>query len=285
MENNKIATLLIVGAIAIMVMPVMGIAPPGNTVTSNVTVGNVAPDVCGKWEEPDDDVADGIQVTPNQCPDTKTVTIYACVCDGNGNDDISNVSAEVKYANETTKTTVALSINSSVDCGECSCIYSDIECVGYSGTFDMGCCDPAGIYTVNVTVTDASGKTDSMENTFEYLSLIAMTASDVNFGSVAPGGSGTANSTIIVYGNNPIKFVDVGSGGYDNPDPDDGIVWSDMTSGGNSIPDDQISTTWNPATCVAGCFGTAYIPFTLSVPEGTPNGVYTGTITFTPSHC
>ena len=271
--------------LAIAVPMAMGDDDP--VADTSVTIGNAPPGVCAKWEEPDDQpgTPGTTEVMPEQYPTTKTVTIKACVCDPNGEADIASVAADVAGPTGFTPVTVTLTRNTSMDCSAYACPTGGVDCIGYDGTFEMGSCDPAGLYTVNVTVTDLAGATGSQENEFEYLSLIAMTAGDVAFGSVAPGGSSTANSTITVYGNDAIKFVDIDPAGYDDPDPNDGIVWSDMTSGVNTIADEQITTTWVPADCIDGCLGTADVPFTLNVPAGTPPGTYGGTITFTPSDC
>ena len=257
---------------AAMVAPAMG-----TDANTSANVGNADPVVCAKWEEPDEDSADGTQVIPN-ATGVKTVTIKACVHDDNGNDDIDSVAAVVTGPGSFSES-VTLARDTTVDP---SCTG---DCIGYSGTFDMDSCDPAGTYTVVVTVTDQATATGTMENTFEYLSLIAMTAGNVGFGNVAPGGNSTATSTVTCTGNAEIKFVDEASNGYDNPDtstPIDGIIWSDMISGENTILDDQISTTWTPATTIT-CGNTANVPFKLDVPSGTPPGTYAGTITFAPT--
>jgi hypothetical protein len=254
--------------IAAMIAPAMG----GNADTS-ATVGNVPPVVCDKWEGPDDMAADGTQVIPNACPNATPVTIYACVYDANGNDDIASVTAVVTGG---VGYNVVLSRDVTMDasCGP--------DCIGYSGTFDMDCCEPAGVYTVVVTVTDVLGTTGTMENTFEYMSLIAMTAGDVVFGSVAPGGNSTATSTVNCMGNAAIVFADVDPADYDDPDPGDGIAWSDMVSAATDvIDDDQITTTWSPAATIT-CGNSGDVPFKLDVPFGTPSGVYAGTVVFTP---
>lgn len=262
---------------SIMVATMIAPAMSENAETS-ANVGNVAPSVCTKWEEPDDDsVTDGTQVMPNACPDDKTVTIYACVRDDNGNDDIASVTATVTGPGATPPTwNVNLARDTTVDA---SC---DTGCIGYSGTFDMTCCDPAGLYTVVVTVTDQSGSTGTAENTFEYLSLVAMTAGDVSFGNVAPGGASTASSTVASTGNAVIEFVDAAPANYDDPDDNDGISWTNMISGLNVIDDGQITTAWTPGTTIT-CGNTADVPFTLSVPAGTASGLYTGTVVFTPT--
>ena len=263
--------LLVVGILAAMIAPAMSADP-----VTSANVSNSAPVVCDKWEEPDDDVnKTGTQVAPN-ASGVKVVTIKACVSDDNGNDDIANVTAAVTGPGTSSPPTwsVTLIANTTVSC--------DAGCTGYSGTFNMDPDDPAGIYTVVVTVTDQAGATGTMNNTFEYLSLIAMTAGDVAFGSLAPGENSTATSNVTCTGNVAIEFVDVAPTGYNNATTTDGIGWSNMTSGGNTIIDDQITTAWTNGT-VINRTSLAPVPFTLDVPSGIPAGAYAGTITFAPT--
>jgi hypothetical protein len=279
-EMKGILAILMAGImIAAMIAPAMS-----EDAETSVSIGNAPPGVCAKWEEPDDDpTTSGVQVLPNASPDVKTVTIKACVCDPNGESDIASVAADVTGPTGFTPVTVTLTRNTSMDCSGHSCPTGTVDCIGYDGTFDMRSCDPAGNYTVIVTVTDQADATGTMENTFEYLSLIAMTAGDVAFGSVAPGGSGTASSTVTCTGNAEIEFVDAAPANYDNPDDADGISWTDMTSAAADVIDDgQLTTTWAQATTVT-CGNSADVPFTLDVPAGTPSGTYAGTITFTPT--
>jgi hypothetical protein len=282
-----ILAILMAGMMVLAIAVPMAMGDDDPVADTSVTIGNAPPGVCAKWEEPDDqpETPDTTEVMPEQHPATKTVTIKACVCDPNGEADIDSVMADVTGPTGFTAVAVTLTRNTSMDCSAYTCPTGGVDCIGYDGTFAMGSCDPAGMYTVIVTVTDQIGATDTDTNHFEYLSLIAMTAGNVAFGSVAPGESNTSSSTITVYGNDAIKFVDVDPAGYDDPDPNDGIVWSDMISGGNTIPDTNIITTWDPSVCILGCLGTDDVPFTLTVPPGTLPGTYAGTITFTPSHC
>ena len=268
--------------LAIAVPMAMGDDDP--VADTSVTIGNAPPGVCAKWEEPDDqpETPDTTEVMPEQYPNTKTVTIKACVCDPNGEADIASVKADVTGPGGFTPVTVTLTRNTSMDCSAYSCPVGDIDCIGYDGILEMGPCDPAGFYIVVVTVTDQAGATGSLENEFEYLSLIAMTAGDVAFGSVAPGGSSAANSIVTCTGNAAIEFIDASPANYDDPDDNDGISWTDMTSGADVIDDGQITTTWDSTTTIA-CGNTANVPFTLNVPAGTPTGVYAGTVVFTPT--
>ena len=251
-------------------------------------VNNEAPAVCEKSEVPN-------PVMPNQCPNPVDVTIKACVCDRNGNDEITQVVADVYDPSTALYATVNLARNADGDAAcTVTCPASGGPCVQWTGTLTMQAWDPAGNYQVVVDAFDGLLWSAQVENTLVYQSLTAMTASDVNFGDLDPGATNTVSSTVTVYGNEDLKFVDEVPTGtpnkYDDPDPNDGIVWSDLTSGGNVIPDDQITTTWVPATCIAGCDETAgassaNVPFTLVVPSPQAAGAYTGSITFTPSVC
>ena len=174
------------GIVAMAVgVPAMVSAHESGDVTIGAEVGNEKPYVCCKWEEPDDDnTTAGIQVMPNQDAN-KTVTIVACVCDPNGNDDIVTVTATVEGTAPFVNKTVPLSLNTSVTCSNppCNCTPApDINCTGYSGTFVMGACDLAGNYTVTVTANDGALDSDPVVNTFEYLSMMGI---ELDMNSVA----------------------------------------------------------------------------------------------------
>ena len=160
-------------------IPAMVSADQSGDVNINATVGNAPPYVCCKWEEPDDDLGTpGIQIMPNQNAN-KTVTIVACVCDPNGNDDIESVSATVTGPGGFNKGVVLTrDAPRDGDCAaqsDCNCTPApDIDCVAYTGTFDMGPCDDAGTYTVSVTAYDGTNYSDPLENTFEYLSMMGI---------------------------------------------------------------------------------------------------------------
>lgn len=260
---------------------------------TDVIVNNLPPYVCDKWEEPDDDpLTEGIQISPNQFPNVKVVTIEACVCDPNGNEGIVGGTAVVTGPLGFTPVTVTLTRHSESDA---DCVLRDpcpytLPCIQYAGTFNMQPWDPEGEYTVSVTATDGELTSEPRVNYFDYLFLRAMTATHVNFGSLDPGATAIVTSTVTVFGNEDIRFVDTVTAGYDDPDDNDGIAWSALTSGAlTPIPDGQITTTWDPAVCISGCAAAgmnfADVPFTLVVPVPQAVGAYEGTITFTPSNC
>ncbi len=265
----------------------------GGMVTVNAEAGNVPPYVCYKWEEPDDDEAtNGTQVVPNLYPVNKTVTVKACVCDPSGNEDIANVTATVTGPEGSPTYNVTLSSNVSVNCSECACTpATSINCTGYSGTFDMEACDPAGNYLVNVTAEDNGGLTNSSENTFEYLSIIGLDLdlNAVGFGTVAPGETkivpgddawGAPNLTVRSIGNGPINIT---------------VSATDMTSGSNVITKDNIASEigalgsqWLSVPREFGvgleCCRDKNANLSLHMPEGTVQGAYTGKVTFVAKH-
>jgi len=249
--------------IAAMVAPAMS-----ENADTSATVGNAAPDVSLVSVSPD-------SVTMDPCPNTTSITVTATVSDANGVGDIASVritGISPTISGITPPITMDWSKNNSATEAE------------YTATIDLPCCTSADNYTVTVTVTDKDTHTssDTGTDTFTVNPTVAITVTDVGFGSVAPGGNSTASSTVTCTGNAAVKFVDAGTGGYDNPDPGDGIVWSEMTSGTDTISDNQITTTWNSANTIA-CNNNLDASFKLDVPSGTPEGTYGGTITFEPT--
>jgi len=257
--SRKIIAILIAGMVAMAIGIPMAMSSDQEAVTT-ATVGNVAPVVTDASVSPD-------PVTMSPCPDTTTITVTATVSDDNGWGDITNVN---------------VTIPSIVTDEPMTCTQSNATSGTCTVDIALDCCTPATTYTATVEAKDQAGATGTDTYTFTVSSTVDITVTDVNFGNVAPGGSSTASSTVTNNGNAEIKFVDADPAGYDNPDDNDGIYWSDMTSNGNTIVDDQISTTWNSATTIS-CGSSDDVPFTLDVPSGTPEGTYTGTITFSPS--
>ena len=260
------------------------------TAKSIATVGNVPPYVCCKWEEPDDDpVKDGTQVMPNPYPEMKEVVVKACVCDGNGNEDITHVFAVVTDSEGNVIAELELKPDENVSCDDCKCIYPGIDCTGYSGVFEMGPCAPAGNYTVNVTAVDSQNETASMENVFEYLSLKALA---INFDTVAfEGNPGDENVTGEELFNNTVVNSTITSVGNDPVDV--GIEATDLTDGaGNVIGGENMSAiiageesvikpehVWDVGL---GCNEDTSVTFLLDIPAGTNPGMYEGKIIITP---
>jgi len=256
---RKIIAILMAGMVAMAIGIPMAMSSDQEAATT-ATVGNVAPVVTDASVSPD-------PVTMSPCPNTTTITVTATVSDDNGWGDITNVN---------------VTIPSIVTDEPMTCTQSNATSGTCTVDIALDCCTPATTYTATVEAKDQAGATGTDTYTFTVSSTVDITVTDVNFGNVAPGGSSTASSTVTNNGNAEIKFVDEDPVGYDNPDPGDGIVWSDMTSGANTIADDNIVTSWTSGTTIT-CGNSADAGFTLTVPDGTPTGTYTGTITFTPT--
>jgi len=147
----------------------------------------------------------------------------------------------------------------------------------YQLVMELPCNMPAGEYTLTVTVTDKEGNTATASASATVLETLAFSVTDVAFGTLAPGKSSDATSTVTNLGNVRFKF-----------DKKDGIVPSDMSSGGSGIIEAKnIAVDWDWKTVIMRGFFTQddaikEVPFTLKVPFGTPPGEYTGRIVFTP---
>ena len=243
-----------------MIVPAMG-----TDATTSAAVGNAAPDVSLVSVSPD-------PVTMAPSPATTSITVTATVSDANGVGDIASVQItgiSPAITGITTPITMTKDHDNSATEAE------------YTVTINLPCCTSADTYTVEVTATDSNSLSDTGTDTFTVSPTVAITVTNVTFGSVAPGGSSTASSTVTCTGNAEIKFVDDTPAGYDNSTTD-GIIWSNMTSGTDTIADDQITTTWVSTTTIT-CGGNDAASFILDVPSGTPTGTYGGTITFTPT--
>jgi len=262
--------------IAAMIAPAMS-----DDAGSTAEVTDAAPYICCKWEEPDDypSTPDDIEIDPVP-GGVKTVTIVACICDGNGNDDIGAVTATVTGPGGFSAS-VTLLPDATVDCTGCTCYYAGVECVGYSGTFDMAYNDLPGLYTVVVRAEDADDPTlyDELSNVFEYMECISIIVDDMAFGDIAPGTGADSSHAVTNNGNVAVDFdEDTTSGGYDLGNAE--IMWDDFVGPGALLDDDMTTAYTGEDVLVSGNLA---VPFTLNVPAGTPEGSYTGTTYFTPS--
>lgn len=279
----------------------------GDDVVTTANVGNEAPVVCVKWEEPDDqpETPSTTEVMPGTWPADKTVTIKACVCDPNDPeediDDNTGVTADVTGpAGFIPITNIPLTRNAAGD-GDCPVCACGQQCIQFAGTFDMGPCDPAGTYTVVVTVTDLAGATDTDTNTFEYL---GKTVLYIDFGAVAYGGVEVDIEKSVLGDGDTLTSAapTVHNKGNDNMVIT--ITATEMTPGANYIPGDLSNVDMRQnATVVGAAVGggvksglTAGVPvpfayefecctpdpidFSINAIPGT-KGPYTGQITIT----
>ena len=246
-----------------------------------IVVPNEPPQVICKCEDPN-------PVTPNLNPnDPVTVTICAVVCDPNGKDDISSVTATVYYPDGTVKI-------QTVQMGpvvECNCrplkpeispeaVYcdrpyydeDDPTCQLYKGTFEMDITQPGGEYRVVVTATDSEGEVDKLQNRFVFESLVLFDIDFdiISFGDIKIGEWSYASPGYIHNcGNDPIQIGYYFSGfGVDTIEFD---------------VDEKILTPcvlyWNGI--LENYCDNIFPTFSLHVKEGTPAGSYSGSLEIT----
>lgn len=256
-------------AMAMFAPTAMASTDPGTDVV--VTVPNAAPYICDKWEEPE-------VVEPNPW-DPVPVTIHACVCDPNGEGDIETV---IAY---TPKGAIPL-LPSNVDCSACTCALApDLPCVGYSGTFWMDPCDPAGKYAVTVIATDKSGaKSNTVTNEFEYISIVYLHISfaEINYGEVKLGDETYVTPGYIHnMGNDKMRISIHATAMTDLNGVASGIILDARV--------DEEEYDLPPCEDVVfkhifKCCVETPIEFSIRVPFGTPPGSYSGKITITGDH-
>ena len=248
------------GILAILMAGIMiltMIAPAmGEDASTSASVGNGAPDVAIT------------SISPDPANPGDTVTVSGTLSDPNGIGDVSTLTYDVKYPNGT--------------------LYIDDASATVAASWSLNFVLPAassappGAWTIEVTATDAGSATDTDSSTFVVNTLIAITVTDMNYGSVTAGSNDNpGNHTVTNAGNVAIVFNESSATGYDNDD-DDGITWANMISGANTIADSYITTNWIASTQIAAG-ASADVNLQLDVPAGTPSGTYAGTTTFTPT--
>jgi len=132
---------------------------------------------------------------------------------------------------------------------------------------------PYGDYTLTVTATDKDGNTATGTATFTVAKTLALSVTDVDLGTLAPGESSEAYSTVVNTCNVPFVFEE-----------SDGIVPTEMSAGGSGIiKAKDIAVSWDWSKLMLHITGPVDAKFTLTVPLGTLPGDYTGRITFTPT--
>lgn len=237
--------------LAAMIAPAMS-----DDASTSVSVGNDAPDVTIT------------SISPDTADPGDMITVNGTLSDPNGIGDVSTLKYDVNYPNGTT-----------CEWGSLGPIVSP-----WSFNFDLpaGCNAPSGTWTVEVTATDAGSETDTDSGTFVVNTVIAITLTDMSYGSVTAGSNDNPGShTVTNAGNVAIVFNESSTTGYDN-NADDGITWVDMTFDSNTIADSYITTNWTASTQIAAD-SSANVNFGLDVPAGTTSGTYAGTTTFEPT--
>ena len=320
-KNKTIALMLAAIMVSAVAVP-MAMANNNNVGSIDITVPNEPPEIKCKCECPDEESGmPGTQIWPNMDGSSKTVTICAVVCDRNGKEDISSVTAEVFYPSDTITTPKTVTLTDSCD-GTCcvngekdcrmpviaddppNCVPSDANnptCKLYCGSFDMAACDPSGEYRVVVTASDGLLE-DKMQNRFFYESnvLIEIDFETLNFGDIVicepscvygdNDFETTDKPTIHNYGNDPVVIVlhseGLKKGG--TGDPVDTIKLDARIPGtgvppceGTDLPTCE-EVTFDKV--LDPCCGTVAVDFSIHVEEGTLPGAYSGTIEIGAKH-
>ena len=237
--------------VATMIAPAMS-----EDASTSASIGNGVPDVVIT------------SISPNPADPGDTVMVSGTLSDPNGIIDVSTLMYDVKYPNGTVIIDDA----------------SATVAASWSFNFALPAASsaPSGTWTVDVTATDAGSATDTDSGTFQVNTVIAITVTNMSYGSVTAGSNSNPGShTVTNAGNVAIAFNESSTTGYDN-DADDGITWIDMTFGTNTIADSCITTNWVLSTPIA-VSASADVDFRLDIPAGTPSGTYAGTTTFTPT--
>ena len=261
--SRKIMALLLAGIVAMAIAVPMAMS---DDVETNATVNNLAPDVAITTISPD-------PATPS-C----TVTVSGTLSDPNGIDDVSTLTYVVKKPDSTTYTSGSATVAAS-----------------WSFDFDLGSDADAGIWTVEVTATDAGSLSDTDSKTFNVSEVIAFSIdfNETNYGSIAPGNASTVpgNSTMEAVGpappvkptirNDGNTVMDVQMSITDeasNPEP---LFEGNTAATVGSVGPQTLTSTATTFDVNIAKSDTAKIDTTLSVPIGTSPGDYAGTLTIT----
>ena len=249
----------ILAALVSMLM-ILGTIAPALAATMDTTVTD--PDTTIEINEPSTYSPIGA-LTPG------SVEITATLTDVNGNDDIAltgySVTADIPL--DATAATFNVVVGPE----------DNVATLTVSGIIVPYTTSPND-YTIIVTTADDT----SDSTTITVDPLIAISATNVNFGDAIPGGpSKIGLSTITNEGNVVVDFDDYGDVGYNN-NVDDEITWSALTGSGlDDILATEITTSYDGADIAVS--NTGDVSFTLTVPTGILSGVRTGTVTFAPS--
>jgi hypothetical protein len=287
MKKIWIGTLLVSILIISTIAPIALSADPD----TEAAVNNVEPCIYKKWEEPDEDEGtEGVQIYPNTVPDgSKTVFIYACVCDPNGNDDIETVLATVTDPSGVIiESAINLVYDESVYCDDELCCYSHaIPLIGYSGSFEMDPCYEPGTYKVTLRVTDAEGLYAEEINYFEYYSLhgLLLDFTKISWSGV-PGDTNLLGTYIPVGALGEIR--NIGNTPIDVKVEASNLTGVTTTGTIPVVPNMEVNVDligWagipNTFDTNLDCDNTVLIEYRLDIPAGTPADTYQGTTTIT----
>ena len=236
----------------------------GSDVGTSASVNNKAPVVTISGISPD-------PVTPP----TTTVTVSGSLSDPNGIEDVTSLTYVVKKPDTSTYTSGSATVAASWS-------------FGFSVSMDA----PPGTYTVEVTASDGS-LSDTDSKTFVVNEVVAFSIdfNAVSYGAIDPGSSSTVSgdATMETIGTAPPVKPTIKNEGNDDIDVQmsivDNVANPETLFNGNTAATvgtagpQTLSSAPTTFDVNIGKTLTAKIDSTLTVPTGTLDGSYSGTLT------
>lgn len=214
-------TAVAVIALAALVLVLVLFRSQADDASQSAVVGNAAPTVDTVTTAIASLGADQSTINPTESGNT-TVYIHGTATDNNGCQDISNTGLWSTKVYRTNHASGQLCTEDKNDCyaqtsasqsgctgaGDLNSIYEATYTMKFWGDpTDAGATQAATNWTASVTAVDASSGSGSNTDTFEYASLIALTATaSLNYGTIALGAD-SAQQT-ITFGNSGNRAID-----------------------------------------------------------------------------
>lgn len=276
-----------------------------DTASTTVDVGNATPQVTAVTITPDP-----IVLTPNA---TTAVTITATISDSNGCDDVfaSGTITGVLYRSGVTNGSACS--NNALNCYPFTVVEQDDTCAGGADTsgnavgtssvwFFADATDASSTFSAEnwlaaITATDQAGAKASSTGSAELNTLVALSVqqSTINFAASSGALAAGATSTLADIQRSTTTVDNVGNSGIDLS-----LEGTPMTSGGNSIGFENekwatstvgyesltftgtsTASAFNLAKTTTSTASSSQNTFWgIKIPNGTPNGTYSGTNTF-----
>jgi hypothetical protein len=258
--TKKLAALV---AACIMVAAVGMPVVCGESATAGATVSGKSPVINSITFSGDEATGTSVSLTPGPSATTTTpVTITAVIYCKNGPKAIEEVTADISP--------VIVGYSESITMTEESTDPS-AHTADYTTTINIPSNTAPDDYTVTVTATHRQAGVSPGTGSEDLTVLATVAIADlgaVEFGTLDPGETSAAQTVQVTNWGNVDITIGVEPGALSHDD--------------DTIPADCITTTWDSGTPIAVGNG-ASVPVTLTVPLGTPDGAYSGEITFTPA--
>lgn len=257
----------------------------GDTLHLNVGIQNINPFIEKKWE-----VVGGVEVTQDVIPtpgQNTVVRVCSSVCDNNTVTDISTVLGYVTFPGGSAQDVGLVKDNSAQAQSDCLISEADPDfvtkhgqeiCDLWTNTFNIPATSPAGVYSIEVNVTDVGTATAGQTNalTISTCTAIDIPTPSLNFNNLVPGQiSGEQNVTVTNVCNGAVDIED------DRPT-------LNKNGGGDTIPPASIIENLNAVGTivdpeVGDCFDAnlaagadATLSTAIDVPIATLPGTYSG---------